>query len=360
MGDQGLDWSQSILSDPEHRYSHSIHTQRAKSTWRTSTIRMADEALECAICLEPVLTPQRLTCGHTFDAHCLVRILAKAAEDGATEAPCPVCRAAFSKRNADCGQLSQLCPQAASAMIAAREDYARAQARFARRQVAAALNPMGFGASDLRLLVLSCAAFVLAVFLAYRYGLASIESHLHHPTKRPLPAQCETFRPKMNRAEPGAKELDAVAQNFSILVGSMLGSWFGGWPGEQLGTTVAEWATRTVKKHERAPMGCTTVWLTQAKASLSSGRASHAIAHARAAIELADIYHAEGLMPPLVRNAARVVLASALERHHGRKTAESRAAMLAAAEGGESRTHGVSSTRGAVTRRAHLAERLCV
>ena len=46
--------------------------------------------LECPVCLEPMLLPCRLPCGHVLNAHCLLRIMARGDNH-----QCPCCRKGF-------------------------------------------------------------------------------------------------------------------------------------------------------------------------------------------------------------------------------------------------------------------------
>ena len=62
---------------------------------RNSTVEMADDDQDCAICLEALTTPLRLPCGHTLDCHCLLRVLAQKFRESPAMAPCPCCRATF-------------------------------------------------------------------------------------------------------------------------------------------------------------------------------------------------------------------------------------------------------------------------
>ena len=55
----------------------------------------------CAVCLEPLTSACRLPCGHTLDAHCLLRVLAASYTNGTNAhsggAPCPCCRVPFAR-----------------------------------------------------------------------------------------------------------------------------------------------------------------------------------------------------------------------------------------------------------------------
>ena len=102
---------------------------------------------ECAVCLESLQTPVTLPCSHTFNAHCLLHILAQAVRNGscvvpesrctpvgARGAPCPVCRAPFGE--ADIGNPRCLGSDPLStsdALTAALRDHARAREDAMRR-----------------------------------------------------------------------------------------------------------------------------------------------------------------------------------------------------------------------------------
>ena len=57
-------------------------------------------AAECPVCLEPLLLPCRLHCGHEVDAHCLLRMLARVEDDDICS-KCPCCRVAFKASDID-------------------------------------------------------------------------------------------------------------------------------------------------------------------------------------------------------------------------------------------------------------------